>query len=68
MGNGEPKNVMYFHGQNDVVVQARKQNIGWPFGKGYTFALWVYLEQVKFTQEVGLGKLFTFHAEGSGGL
>lgn len=59
---------MHFHGQYDMAVQARRGNINWPFGKGYTFALWIYIEQVKFSPEVGLSKLFTFHAEGSGGL
>jgi hypothetical protein len=34
---------MYFHGQQDFIVQARKGNMSWPFSKGYTFALWIYL-------------------------
>jgi|JI6StandDraft_1071083.scaffolds.fasta_scaffold05190_11 hypothetical protein len=59
---------MYFHGQQELFVQTRKSNLTWPFYKGYTFAVWVYLEKVKHDADAPLGKLFTFHAEGSGGL
>lgn len=59
---------MYFHGQQSLVIQTRKNSLSWPFYKGYTFALWLYLEEIRNTPDTPLGKLFTFHAEGSGGL
>lgn len=68
LGANEPKGEMNFHGEQDCIIRTRKNILNWPFSKGYTFAVWLYLEKVRGVPESPLGKLFTFHAEGSGGL
>ena len=63
----EPTNPLVFHGPSNNFIQS-PNNIGWVFGRGFTLAMWICFEPIKSMPNVPLGKLFTFYAEGVGGL
>ncbi len=60
---------MVFHGEKGLeLTPLGKAPLKWIFSHGMTTCFWINLEDIKYSSETSIGKIFTFYSPGNGGV